>query len=157
METEVRILKYHLKYKADFIHLNYEWLNAYFEIEPYDRQVLEDCENHILAKGGHIFFALYNGQVVGTFAYLKHEEGVYELSKMAVEKSLRGQGLGNQLMAFSIRFAEQHHWKKLILYSNRILENSIHLYRKFGYNEVPLESNSPYQRGNIKMELMLKE
>ena len=81
MGTEVRILKYHLKYKADFIHLNYEWLNAYFEIEPYDRQVLEDCENHILAKGGHIFFALYNDQVVGTFAYLKHEEGVYELSK----------------------------------------------------------------------------
>ena len=155
MEIELQILPYQPKYKNDFVTLNLDWLEEYFEVEPYDKKILEDCENQILAKGGHIFFVLQEAVVVGTFAFMKIENGVYELSKMAVTKNLRGAGIGNQMMAFSIRFAEQHHWQKLLLYSNTKLENSIHLYRKYGYVEIPLESNAPYQRGNIKMELIL--
>jgi GNAT superfamily N-acetyltransferase len=154
--NELQFIKFASEYKSDFVRLNYDWLNEYFEIEPYDREVLESCEQTIIAKGGHIFFALLDHKVVGTFAYIKIEEGVYELSKMAVTKSLRSRGIGNQIIAFSIRFAEQHHWKKLILYSSRKLKNSIHLYRKYGYIEVPLENNAPYKRGDIKMELDLK-
>lgn len=30
------------------------------------------------------------------------------------------------------------------------------MYRKFGFIEIPVEENSPYKRGNIKMELNLK-
>lgn len=155
MEIELQILPYQPKYKNDFVTLNLDWLEEYFEVEPYDKKILEDCENQILAKGGHIFFVLQEAVVVGTFAFMKIENGVYELSKMAVPKNFRGAGIGNQMMAFSIRFAEQHHWQKLLLYSNTKLENSIHLYRKYGYVEIPLESNAPYQRGNIKMELIL--
>ena len=155
MEIELQILPYQPKYKNDFVTLNLNWLEEYFEVEPYDKKILEDCENQILAKGGHIFFVLQEAVVVGTFAFMKIENGVYELSKMAVPKNSRGAGIGNQMMAFSIRFAEQHHWQKLLLYSNTKLENSIHLYRKYGYVEIPLESNAPYQRGNIKMELIL--
>ena len=156
MMNELQFIKFASEYKSDFVRLNYDWLNEYFEIESYDREVLESCEQTIIAKGGHIFFALLDHKVVGTFAYIKIEEGVYELSKMAVTKSLRSRGIGNQIIAFSIRFAEQHHWKKLILYSSRKLKNSIHLYRKYGYIEVPLENNAPYKRGDIKMELDLK-
>ena len=156
MMNELQFIKFASEYKSDFVRLNYDWLNEYFEIEPYDREVLESCEQTIIAKGGHIFFALLDHKVVGTFAYIKIEEGVYELSKMVVTKSLRSRGIGNQIIAFSIRFAEQHHWKKLILYSSRKLKNSIHLYRKYGYIEVPLENNAPYKRGDIKMELDLK-
>ena len=155
MEIELQILPYQPKYKNDFVTLNLNWLEEYFEVEPYDKKILKDCENQILAKGGHIFFVLQEAVVVGTFAFMKIENGVYELSKMAVPKNFRGAGIGNQMMAFSIRFAEQHHWQKLLLYSNTKLENSIHLYRKYGYVEIPLESNAPYQRGNIKMELIL--
>ena len=155
MEIELQILPYQPKYKNDFVTLNLDWLEEYFEVEPYDKKILEDCENQILAKGGHIFFVLQEAVVVGTFAFMKIENGVYELSKMAVPKNFRGAGIGNQMMAFSIRFAEQHHWQKLLLYSNTKLKNSIHLYRKYGYVEIPLESSAPYQRGNIKMELIL--
>ena len=94
-------------------------------------------------------------KTVGTFAYIKKEEGIYEFSKMAVSPALRGQGIGNQMMQFAIRFAEQHHWKKILLYSNTILENSIHLYRKYGFQEVSMEKNVIYSRGNIKMEMIL--
>ena len=45
---------------------------------------------------------------------------------------------------------------KLILYSNTQLKPAIHLYKKYGFIEVPLNS-SEYQRSNIKMEINLKQ
>ena len=72
-----------------------------------------------------------------------------------VPPTLRGKGIGNLMMQFAIRFAEQHHWEKILLYSNTILENSIYLYRKYGFIEVPLEKDALYSRGDIKMEMLL--
>ena len=40
-------------------------------------------------------------------------------------------------------------------YELNILENAIYIYRKYGFIEIPVEENSPYQRSNIKMELPL--
>ena len=110
----------------------------------------------IITPGGCIFFAVLNNEIIGTFAYMKMDEGVFELTKMTLKKSCRGKGFGNQIMAFSIQFAKHHHWKKLVLYSSRKLKNALHLYRKFGYVEVTLETNAPYLRGDIKMELFLQ-
>ena len=155
MDNEIEFLPYRAELKEYFVQLNLSWLEEYFVIEPYDQKVLEDCENEIIDNGGYIFFALQNKTVVGTFAFIKMGEGVYELSKMAVPKALRGQGIGNLMIRFSIRYAEQHHWRKLVLYSNTVLQNSIHLYRKYGYQEIPLEVDKPYERSDIKMELIL--
>ena len=136
-----------------FKTLNIEWLETYFVVEAIDELVLSNPQAEIIDKGGFIFMACIDEQTVGTFAYIKKGEGVFEFSKMAVSPTLRGQGIGNQMMQFAIRFAEQHHWKKILLYSNTILENSIHLYRKYGFQEVPMEKNVIYSRGNIKMEI----
>ncbi|MGC6422468.1 MAG: GNAT family N-acetyltransferase [Flavobacteriaceae bacterium] len=155
MVNNIQFIPYKPQFKQDFIDLNIDWLEEFFEVEPYDKKVLEDCENQILAKGGFIFFALLDAEVVGTFAYIKMNDQTFELSKMAVAKSHRGKGIGNLMMAFSIRFAEQHHWKNLVLYSSTTLDNSLHLYRKYGYMQIPLEPDCPYKRGDIKMELRL--
>ena len=155
LNKPLQLVPYKTDYKQDFIDLNIDWLEEFFVVEPYDKKVLEDCENQIIAKGGFIFFALLKTEVVGTFAFMKVENQTYELSKMAVKKSFRGKGIGNQMMAFSVRFAEQHNWRRCILYSSTKLENSLYLYRKYGYSEIPLEPNCPYDRGDIKMELML--
>ena len=40
---------------------------------------------------------------------------------------------------------------KLVLYSNTMLQSAIHLFRKYGFEEVELESGV-YERANIKME-----
>lgn len=58
-------------------------------------------------------------------------------------------------MEFCIEFSKNQGWKKLLLYSNRILENAIYIYNKYGFIEIPLEDHPPYQRSNIKMELVL--
>ncbi|MGI9540938.1 MAG: GNAT family N-acetyltransferase [Flavobacteriaceae bacterium] len=153
MDNLLHFIPFETKHSKEFKALNIEWLESFFDVEPYDELVLSNPIDQIITPGGFIFIASLNSEIIGTFAFIKKEEGVYEFSKMAVTPKQRGKGFGNQIVRFVIRFAEQHHWKKLILYSSTKLENSIHLYRKYGFIEVPIDPDIKYARGNIKMEI----
>jgi N-acetylglutamate synthase-like GNAT family acetyltransferase len=85
---------------------------------------------------------------------MKSEDGIFELTKMAVLPNQRGKRIGQKLMQYCLDFAKEEDFKKLFLYSNTILENAIYIYRKYGFIEIPVESPSPYKRSNIKMELL---
>ena len=138
-----------------FRDLNIEWLETYFYVEPHDADLLNNCKEMIVDKGGFIFFYKDNEVILGTFALIKVTDTIFELGKMAVSPEARGKGIGQKLMQFCIDFALSKNWKKLILYSNTKLENSIYIYKKYGFVEIPIEKNNPYARGNIKMELIL--
>ena len=138
-----------------FKSLNLEWLDRYFKVEPIDELVLNNPKREIIDKGGFIFMIKKNSEVIGTFAFIKKTKNIYEFSKMAIVPEERGNGYGNMAMEFLIEFAKNKKWSKLILYSNTKLKNSIHLYSKYGFKEIPLEKNVIYSRGNIKMELSL--
>jgi len=155
--NDIDIIPFESKYANDFAELNIEWLEKYFVVEPHDTELLKNCQETIIDKGGYIFFARSSNTIAGTFALIKVANGIYELGKMAVSPAFQGQQIGQQLMSFCLNFAKDQHWIKLVLYSNTILENAIHIYQKFGFVEIPLEKNSPYLRSNIKMELMLKK
>tara|TARA_B100000900_G_scaffold227503_1_gene193158 strand:- start:205 stop:675 length:471 start_codon:yes stop_codon:yes gene_type:complete len=138
-----------------FKSLNLEWLKSYFKVEPIDKLILNNPEREIIKKEGFIFMIQKNSETIGTFAFIKKSEKIYEFSKMAITPKERGNGYGNMAMKFLIQFAKNKKWSKLVLYSNTKLKNSIHLYKKYGFKEIPLEKNLIYSRGNIKMELIL--
>ena len=151
----VNIISFEKKYAKDFYSLNIEWLTTYFYVEPYDEKVLSKPETYIINKGGHIFFAKQDNDIVGTVALMPiGNEGLFELTKMAVSPKHRGHKIGQKLMQYSIDYAKSMGLPKLLLYSNTKLENAIYIYRKYGFIEVPVEANSPYKRSDIKMELV---
>lgn len=131
--------------------LNYEWLEKYFRIEEGDVASLSDPQKHIIDKGGHIYYAKLNGEIVGTASLLKKSETVYELGKLAVSDKAHGHGIGTILIEHCLNIAKQKQITILILYSNTTLQSAIHLFRKYGFEEVELESGV-YERANIKME-----
>ncbi len=154
MTKDFVIIPFEKHLKSHFRTLNEEWLEKYFVVEPYDAKLLENCEEEILDKGGHIFFGCLGDLVIGTFSLLPPKNNVVELGKMAITASFQGNGYGQQLLHHAIKIAKENRYEQLLLYSNRRLENSIHLYRKFGFVEEPIEK-SPYERGDIKMRLLL--
>ncbi len=154
LQKEVSITSFDPRYAEVFFDLNIEWLETYFYVEDFDREVLSNPNTYILDPGGHIFFAVGNDKAIGTVALMKVEEGIFELTKMAVRTDQRGRKIGQQLMQYCIDFAKQHNFKKLILYSNTKLENAIYIYRKYGFIEIDQEVEVPYERSNIKMELI---
>lgn len=151
----VSIIPYERVYRPYFINLNLEWLEKLFEVEDHDREILEKCEEYIIEKGGYIFFAKYREEIVGCYALLKMDEHTFELGKMAVAPQYRGCKIGQELMQHCINFSMAKGWEKLVLYSSLKLDNALHIYRKYGFREIPLEKNSPYKRSSIKMEFML--
>jgi ribosomal protein S18 acetylase RimI-like enzyme len=150
----IEIIEFSSENRSFIKDLNYEWLQKYFAIEPSDEKQLSDPEKEIIDKGGYIFYAEIEGKIAGTVSLLKQQEVVYELGKMATTESSRGKGIGNALIQHCIHFAKGLNAKKLILYSNTKLQAAIHLYKKYGFEEVPLE-NSHYKRSDIKMEKLL--
>ena len=151
----IDIINFEKQYTKDFYDLNVEWLKTFFYVEPFDEDVLSNPEKYIIDRGGHIFFARLNKQVVGTVALMPlGENGLFELTKMAVSTNHRGYKIGQKLMQYCIVYAKSLGLPKLILYSNTKLENAIYIYRKYGFIEVAVESNSPYKRSDIKMELV---
>ncbi len=137
-----------------FRKLNEEWLQKYFVVEAYDEELFAHPEK-IIDNGGRIFFA-QNGQneIIGTASLMREEEGL-ELAKMAVTETYKGKGIGNILMKHCIEAAKDMGTDKIFLISNRGLAPALHMYRKFGFQEVPMQTNNPYARGDIKMELIL--
>jgi ribosomal protein S18 acetylase RimI-like enzyme len=134
--------------------LNYAWLEKYFLIEEGDEIALSNPKEHIIDKGGYIFYATLNGVVVGTASLLKKTAHIFELGKMAVAETAQGHGIGTYLLEHCIAFAKQQKITTLILYSNTILVTAVHLYKKYGFVEIKLE-HGLYERANIKMQKIL--
>jgi ribosomal protein S18 acetylase RimI-like enzyme len=151
----ITIVPYKKEYKEYIKSLNYEWLEKYFAIEPIDVIQLSNPQVEILDKGGKIFFALYDDAVIGTASLLKVNDDEYELAKMAVTEKYKGLGIGKMLMEHCIDEAKKIDAKKLTLVSNTKLDAAIHVYRKYGFVEIPLPKEIHYERGNIMMEKML--
>lgn len=152
---KIEIVPFQPEYAKDFKALNIAWLEKFFWVEPHDEEVLGKPDKYILQPGGNIFFVKAGDEIIGTVALMKMEEGVFELTKMAITPQYQGQQLGQKLMEHTIEYARTQGWKHLIIYSNRKLENAIYIYKKYGFEEIPIEQNNPYSRGDIKMKLDL--
>jgi ribosomal protein S18 acetylase RimI-like enzyme len=153
-DLAIRIVDYQPEHQPWFEKLNRNWIEKYFTMEPLDFMILQHPEKHIINNGGAIIMAFYHTEVAGTVALKFVDHGVYELTKMGVDAKFQGKKIGWALADAAIEKARKLSASKIILYSNTILVPAISLYRKLGFKEMPLDS--PYKRGNIKMELALK-
>jgi N-acetylglutamate synthase-like GNAT family acetyltransferase len=151
----ITIVLYKEEYKEYIKSLNYEWLEKYFAVEPVDVVQLSNPQVEIIDKGGKIFFALDDGEVIGTASLLKVNDKEYELAKMAVTAKYQQAGIGKMLMEYCFEEAKKLKAKRITLFSNTKLEAAIHVYRKFGFAEIPLPEEMHYVRSDIRMERIL--
>lgn len=134
--------------------LNEAWIGKYFTIESKDREVLDDPMGKILAKGGHIFMAERDGEVVGCVGMIALAEGGFEVAKMTVTEAARGTGLGRVLMQACIDKGRALEAPRLYLETNSSLAPALGLYRSMGFIDLP-PAETPYARADVFMELRL--
>ncbi|MBS1509126.1 MAG: GNAT family N-acetyltransferase [Bacteroidetes bacterium] len=150
----VSILTYQPHHQAIFKKINLEWLDRYKLTESHDLMVLNDPQATIIDRGGHLWLAESDGEIVGSAALMKEHDGVYELAKMCVTESFRGKGVATLLINQCIQKAKELQAKKLLLFSNHQLVAALKLYEKHGFRNVVVE-NSPFATADVKMELIL--
>ncbi|WP_405397897.1 GNAT family N-acetyltransferase [Maribacter sp. Asnod2-G09] len=149
------IVPYEPKYTQKFKDLNIAWITEYFKVEAKDKELLEHSQSTIIDKGGFIFMGLWNNEPVGCFALIKKTDNRFELGKMAVDKNYHGLQIGQKMLTHAITFSKNKNWETLELYSSTKLDTALHIYKKFGFKNIPLEDNLEYLRSDIKMELTL--
>ena len=151
--SNVRVVGFEPRWREDFADLNIEWLQHWFVVEPHDREVLGNPEQHILADGGHILFAVDGDEhALGTVA-LKHDgDGVYELTKMAVTPDARGQGIGRLLIDAALALYQTLDGRELYLESSSPLITAIGMYERSGFRHHPApRAGSHYARADVHM------
>ena len=152
---QIEIIPYKAEHAYHFARLNKAWIEKYFVLEELDKWVLENPHEAILAKGGAILMATWDGVIAGTVALIKASDEEYEFSKMAVDEAYQRRGIAEALSYAAFDKARALGAKKVSLYSQTDLAPAIHLYRKLGFVEVPID-HQLYKRANIKMEIQLE-
>jgi len=153
--TPISIVDYNPRYADAFGDLNKLWISKYFRMEESDVYMLNNPEKAIIDRGGFIFVALDNLKPVGVCALIPHTHDSYELTKLAVDESTRGKGIGKRLVITALDKARELKTTYVHLYSNTKLESAISLYRKLGFIEIK-GAESHYERCNIQMHLKIK-
>ena len=153
----LRIVNFNFEYKSSFEQLNREWIEEYFVMEQEDLKTLQDPESYVIKKGGEIFFAILEENVVGTAALIPTAENVFELAKMSVRKNLQGNGIGKKLLKRCIEFSKERKVREIFLITNDSLKPALNLYLSSGFVLNELNDDERYDRGNTKMSLILGE
>lgn len=148
-----RIVGFDPRWRGAFATLNIEWLEHWFVVEAYDREVLGNPEKYILANGGRILFAIDEAErALGTVALKCEGDGVYELTKMAVSPEARGRGIGRLLMDAALDLYRTLDARELFLESSSLLGPALALYESVGFRHHPApRAGSHYARADVHM------
>lgn len=152
------ILPWQAEYRQLFHDLNRDWLNRFFDGEytENDRQGLENPEGYYLAKGGYIWFARNQGQIIGCVALARHSATRYEVSKMGVQHDSQGLGVGRELILTALDKAREQGATEVFLETASCLERAMRLYQNLGFRQIRHpEGKSVYPRSDVYMQLTL--
>ncbi len=152
----MKIIPYSPEYRQDFIELNRLWISSMFVMEAEDERELANIEPY-LAQGGQIFFALDDGdRVMACCMIAPREDGDWEIMKFAASGMYTGTGAGSACLKACIDYAKERGIERIIIVSNRKCVQAVHLYRKFGFVEMPVDKQKfPFERADIAFELFL--
>src|SRR6187549_1121706 len=98
MDTLVEIIEYNEKYQPDFKRLNLDYLDKYNLTESHDMIILDNPEEIVIERDGFIWLAKAGDEIVGTVGIMPEGHGIFELIKMCVAESWRGEGISKLLM-----------------------------------------------------------
>lgn len=152
----MKIVPYDPKYKEDFIEMNHAWISEMFRLEDEDVRELGNIEPYI-AQGGQIFFALDDdGSVMACCMIAPRADGDWEIMKFAARGLYTGTGAGSACLKACMDYARKKGIPKVIIVSNRKCVQAVHLYRKFGFTEIPVDKERfPFDRADIAFEQYL--
>lgn len=150
----VEIIEYEEKYFQDFKKLNLEWLDKYQLTESHDLLILDNPQKMILERGGFIWLAKAEYEIIGSAAIVNEGEGIFQLAKLSVTQSWQGNSIGQLLIETCLLKVREVGAKKIVLFSNHQLTKALSLYKKYGFKHIEVVE-SPFLTSDVKMELVL--
>lgn len=150
----MEIVEYKKEYREDFIALNKAWIEKMFVMEQEDYDILYRAEDFV-EKGGMIYCAVEKERVLATCMVIPFGNNVWEICKLATNEKDQGHGAGSAVFKACMDYAIDHGAEKLTLISNHRLKPAIHIYEKFGFQNVPVVRGNEYKRCDVQCEYIV--
>ena len=105
-------------------------------------RVVADYVDHFQPGRERSWIAEREGEIVGSVFCTRLDDDVAKLRLLLVEPTARGTGLGSRLVDECIAFARQAGYRKLLLWTNRVLVAARRIYARAGFRRVAEEENN---------------
>lgn len=153
----MKVVPYDPKYRQDFIEMNRAWISEMFRIEEQDLKEMDNVDSAIEA-GGQVFFALDDSShVMACCMVAPREDGDWEIMKFAARGMYTGTGAGSACLKACIDYARKKGISRLVIVSNRRCTHAVRLYRRFGFQEMPVDRKKfPFERADIAFEMNIQ-
>lgn len=114
----------------------------YLEIQNYEEEI-----KHLEIKYGYPYGRLYlafcDEKVAGCIGLKKIDERNCEMKRLYVRPRFRGNHIGDLLIKQILEDAGEIGYSSMLLDTLPFLHSAIHMYRKWGFYEIPCYNDSP--------------
>ncbi len=114
----------------------------YLDIQHYDEE-LEHLDIKYGLPGGRLYVAFYHGELAGCIGLRKIDEQDCEMKRLYVRPAFRGKHIGSKLVRQIIKDAKEIGYSHILLDTLPFLKSALHLYKTYGFYEIPSYNNSP--------------
>jgi DNA-binding MarR family transcriptional regulator/GNAT superfamily N-acetyltransferase len=132
-----------VKRHAELYGGEYGWIAPF---EGVCAQIVADFVNTFDRKRERCWIAEMNGENVGSIMLAKETDSVARIRLLLVDPKARGLGLGARLTDECIRFARRAGYKKMTLWTHRVLTAARHIYQKAGFELMRTERHRSWGR-----------
>ena len=114
----------------------------YLAIQNYDDE-LEHLEKKYGLPYGRLYLAYYDNKLAGCIGLRKVDEYNCEMKRLYVRPEFRGKHIGDVLVKQIVKDAKEIGYSHMLLDTLPFLKSAIHMYKKYGFYEIPSYNNSP--------------
>lgn len=125
----------------------------YLDIQNYDEEV-KHLETKYGIPYGRLYLAYFNEELAGCIGLRKIDEQNCEMKRLYVRPQFRGKKIGDRLIRKIIEDAREIGYSHMLLDTLPFLKSAIHMYKKYGFNEIERYNDSPMNT-SIYMKLDL--
>ncbi|HKC62178.1 MAG TPA: helix-turn-helix domain-containing GNAT family N-acetyltransferase [Pyrinomonadaceae bacterium] len=106
--------------------------------------IVADFIKNYNPKRERCWMAEREGEIVGSVFLVEKSKTVGQLRLLLVEPKARGLGIGKRLVDECIRFARQVGYRKIMLWTNDVLDAARHIYEQAGFRLVKEEAHHSF-------------
>jgi GNAT superfamily N-acetyltransferase len=116
-----------------------------------DEKLNPDLNDIASAYAGQIFLvAWFNGQIVGTGAFIRRTSKIAQIVRMSVAREWQRRTIGNQILSALCSIAYKQGYQHMILETTSSWLDVINFYERFGFQKTHYQGSDIYFRLDLQ-------